>query len=203
MNNLLSVERSKCEKEKKDFILKSATDGSGGCIAHPGIHDADLSRGELSDKIKLHDDSTETQLDEDGSSSVTISRMEADVGLSCPLSLNSTLTPEDARNAKPYAVCVVTQQKICSDLRTAPSCIATSQTRCEEVCVHPKYCESAGASGALVSRKHGWRTPDGQACCFKDCKVPTDWYLEDGSPMEPAAWCYQMHQAKLKKEGPM
>merc|ERR1711988_556683 len=175
-------ERGKCKEKNQDFILKSAGDASGECIPYPAIEDVDLSSGGVSKPLELQ--------------KAKESVMEADVALSCPVSLKNELTPEEVRDAKPYAVCVTTTQKICSDFETSPVCLITERTKCAEVCVRASFCSKT--TGKVVSRNHGWRSPGGTACCFEDCRTPAVWYADDGSPLEADAWCHQTHYARIK-----
>ena len=115
--------------------------------------------------------------------------MDAHIAVSCPVSLDNELSPEEVRDAKPYAVCSTTKQKICSSLEGAPTCLLTERTKCVEVCVRAKFCQKT--NGKVVSRNHGWRSPGGKACCFEECKVPEQWFAADGSPLETTSWCHQ------------
>lgn len=181
IQNILHQEQKKCKGKGQDFVLKRASDASGDCIAPPAVDGVDLSSGGVSSKLPLL--------------RAKESVMDADVALSCPVSINSKLTPEEVRDAEPYAVCVTTTQRICSDFESSPTCLMTEQTKCSEVCVGAKFCQKT--MGTIQSRKHGWRSPGGYACCFKDCKLPDFWYAEDGSPLEPASWCHQTHSSRV------
>jgi len=176
----MKEETKKCHDENngEGFVLKSATDGDGECMANPNIFAADLSSGALTKKISVKYSEH--------------SVWEADVALSCPVSVNSTLTPAAVRAAKPYATCITKRQKICSGFDVSPSCIVTEKTSCAEVCIRASFCDKKDAQpGTVQQRKHGWRSPGGTVCCFKGCKLPSTWYGKDGAPLEPTSWCHQ------------
>jgi hypothetical protein len=182
INKVFTEEGGRCRSQfGKEYRLTSASRGTGTCVSDPNFKGADLRTGSLKQAIVMHKESKRE----------SESLMEADIALSCPVSLNSTLTMPQARAAKPYAVCVTTKQKICSGLDHTPACLFTEKTRCAEVCVRASFCKIA--AGQIQQRNHGWRSPGGQVCCFKKCKLPKDWYLEDGSPPEPQSWCHQTH----------
>jgi hypothetical protein len=194
LDALIKEQTKKCHdaNEGEGFVLKSATDGEGECMTNPNVFSADLSSGALTKKISVK--------------ASNHSVWEADVALSCPVSLNSTLTPASMRAAKPYATCITKTQKICSGFDVSPSCIVTQKTSCVEVCIRASFCDKKDAQpgkkllrkhgcrvqpGEVKQRKHGWRSPGGTACCYKDCKLPPTWYGQDGAPLEPASWCHQ------------
>jgi hypothetical protein len=172
----ISDGRAQCAKKKHDFILTSTTSGEGKCTPNvSNIQNIDLKSGSsklLTLQKRKH--------------SVLQGRLQ----LSCPVSMNSKITPKEVRQALPYSVCLTTRQRICTGLeKLSTACAVISATKCLEVCVHAKYCKNS--TGKVVNRRHGWRSPGGTACCFKDCKIPRPWYASDGSPLEPSSWCHQ------------
>merc|ERR1712054_245280 len=101
-------------------------------------------------------------------------------------------------DARPFATCMIISERICSAAADAEedkiSCVHLSKASCKEVCVEPRFCAIAVVGdrhGELVERKYGWRSPDGKACCYKDCELPDSWINANGGQIEPDSWCNQ------------
>jgi len=184
-------ERDKCGKESKMFELTNIERGTGKCVVGPKWKALDLKDSGVAAQILTKDQSTE---------------VTATLKASCPLSLHKKSGDGKFGAAKPFAACMTISQKICiRDERSEEkqlNCVHLADTKCKEVCVEARFCGISvvdDVPGELVERKYGWRSPNGKACCYRDCKLPRSWLNSKAGQLEPTVWCNQVQQTSKSR----